>query len=330
MTEQHTTDETSRWTVLQRGTNATDESNPDNLARRRFLVAGAAGMSIALAGCLGDDYEDEYEQALQDLEEKDTQIDNLEQQLQEAQDDLDEKSRNHIIVSNTYLANGQGIDPEFDRFSRSDTLQTVYVQGAPVGFRVGIYEANTGASTPPERVEEATVTIEGLGQELALEWNSQREIWQAVLKETDDLAADVYEYTISVTLDGEVRHLQTHEGTFEIVEYVAQTHAVEYTDPKGTVAGLDERETIDVPETQELLIAGEEEGWNLPYNCRRGVCGRCVAKTDVDVDEHVEMSENEVLEDEHIEEGYFLTCTGQPRDGFSFETDVYDEIRDEL
>ncbi|MDR5671555.1 Ferredoxin [Halalkaliarchaeum sp. AArc-CO] len=92
----------------------------------------------------------------------------------------------------------------------------------------------------------------------------------------------------------------------------AETHAIEY---------VKQEATIDVPETENLLEAGEEQGWDLPYQCRVGVCGQCTARVDGDGHELVEMTDNDVLSDDEIEDGYVLTCTGQPRAEFSIETD---------
>lgn len=92
----------------------------------------------------------------------------------------------------------------------------------------------------------------------------------------------------------------------------AETHAIEY---------VKQEATIDVLETENLLEAGEEQGWDLPYQCRVGVCGQCTARVDGDGHELVEMTDNDVLSDDEIEDGYVLTCTGQPRAEFSIETD---------
>ncbi len=86
--------------------------------------------------------------------------------------------------------------------------------------------------------------------------------------------------------------------------------------------------TIEVPEDQNLLEAGEEEGLELPYQCRVGRCGVCLSQAEGDASELVEMTANDYgpLDDEAISEGYFLTCTGQPRDDISFETGKQNEL----
>ena len=326
------------WTVLRRKTSSCDDSDDcddssdcDSSSRRQFIVTGAAGtVTVGLAGCLGlgDDYEEEYEQSQTQLEETETALSNLEDDLENTQSELEERDRNHVLTSSTYAVEGEVPNPDLERFVRTDSPQSVFVQGMVIRFQIGIHEANTGAAA--DTVDSAVVEIPDADVTLDLEWDSDSETWQAIWEDTEDAEPGVYTYTVEVTLDGEVRQVDTHQSQFEILEYVGQTYSVEYLDPGDNVSGLDGSATIDVSESTELLIAGEEQDWNLPYNCRVGRCGRCVAHTEKDVDDVAEMTENHVLPDELIEQGYLLTCTGQPRDEFSIETDVYNEIRDEL
>jgi 2Fe-2S type ferredoxin len=82
-----------------------------------------------------------------------------------------------------------------------------------------------------------------------------------------------------------------------------------------------EGETLTVSNTENLLEAGEEEGWDLPYACREGQCLSCAGRIpDGDAHEYMEMSNNEVLSDEELEKGYILTCVAYPQADFSIET----------
>lgn len=83
---------------------------------------------------------------------------------------------------------------------------------------------------------------------------------------------------------------------------------------------LEQGETIAVAEDQNLLEAGEAEGWELPYQCRSGVCGQCEAHVNGNGHDLVEMTTNDVLSEEEVEDGAVLTCTGQPRDEFEINT----------
>lgn len=86
-------------------------------------------------------------------------------------------------------------------------------------------------------------------------------------------------------------------------------------------------ESIEVPADKSLLVAGEEQGWDLPFNCRRGVCGECTAQLWGDARERVSMQDpddssrrNQFLEEEEIEDGFTLTCVGYPQSDFVLET----------
>ncbi len=82
-------------------------------------------------------------------------------------------------------------------------------------------------------------------------------------------------------------------------------------------------ETIEVDEEQALLYAGLDEGWDLPYACESGTCGQCTARYDGDANEVISHDGNEYLDDEQIEDGWFLTCVGYAEDDFAMETNVH-------
>ena len=94
-----------------------------------------------------------------------------------------------------------------------------------------------------------------------------------------------------------------------------ETHDVEF---------LKQERSIEIDSDEFLLKAGEDAGFDLPFWCRSGLCGACLAKVDGDGHELVHMTNNEFedLDDEAISEGYVLTCTGQPRADFAMETGV--------
>jgi ferredoxin len=105
------------------------------------------------------------------------------------------------------------------------------------------------------------------------------------------------------------------EGTETTVAEDIETFAIEF---------LNEEATIDVASNEALLYAGLDEGWNLPYQCERGICGQCTAKVDGDGSELVEHQSNDYLSDAQIEAGFVLTCVAQPRAEFAIETDMQD------
>lgn len=61
--------------------------------------------------------------------------------------------------------------------------------------------------------------------------------------------------------------------------------------------------------TQSILEAGNEEGADLPFSCKAGVCSTCRAKV---IEGEVEMDQNFALEDYELEAGYVLSCQCHP------------------
>lgn len=74
---------------------------------------------------------------------------------------------------------------------------------------------------------------------------------------------------------------------------------------------VEEGRTIQVPADTAILEAAEEQGVDLPYQCRMGVCGVCCSRR-LD-DGTVEQSEGMFLTGGEKDEGYVLTCIGRPQ-----------------
>ncbi len=92
---------------------------------------------------------------------------------------------------------------------------------------------------------------------------------------------------------------------------------IEYYDIEFTKEG----QTIEVANNETILEAGEEEGWDLPYACRQGQCLSCAGRvTDGPSTDYLRHSNNEMLGDEELEDGYTLTCVAYPTSEFSIET----------
>ncbi|MFB6254253.1 MAG: 2Fe-2S iron-sulfur cluster-binding protein [Halobacteriaceae archaeon] len=82
-----------------------------------------------------------------------------------------------------------------------------------------------------------------------------------------------------------------------------------------------EGETIEVANNETILEAGEDEGWDLPYACREGQCLSCGAHIeDGEALDYIRHSNNEMLNDDELEQGYCLTCVAYPVDDFTIET----------
>ncbi|MEF8886730.1 MAG: 2Fe-2S iron-sulfur cluster-binding protein [Haloarculaceae archaeon] len=92
-----------------------------------------------------------------------------------------------------------------------------------------------------------------------------------------------------------------------------ETYEIEFS-KKGT--------TVEVAENENLLEAGEDEGWDLPYACREGQCLSCSGHiADGDAHEYIRHSQNDTLNDDEMDKGYCLTCTAYPTQSFTLETD---------
>lgn len=61
---------------------------------------------------------------------------------------------------------------------------------------------------------------------------------------------------------------------------------------------------------QSILDAALQQGADLPFACKGGVCCTCRAKL---VEGKVDMDVNYALEEEEIEQGFILTCQSHPR-----------------
>ena len=59
-----------------------------------------------------------------------------------------------------------------------------------------------------------------------------------------------------------------------------------------------------------ILDAALENGADLPYACKGGVCATCRAKID---EGEVEMDVNYSLEPDEVERGFVLTCQSHPK-----------------
>mgnify|MGYP001391255830 FL=1 len=61
--------------------------------------------------------------------------------------------------------------------------------------------------------------------------------------------------------------------------------------------------------TQSLLEAGNENGADLPFSCKAGVCSTCKCKV---IEGEVDMDVSLGLEDYEVEAGYVLSCQSYP------------------
>ncbi|PSQ15605.1 (2Fe-2S)-binding protein [Halobacteriales archaeon QS_8_69_26] len=97
-----------------------------------------------------------------------------------------------------------------------------------------------------------------------------------------------------------------------IPEDEVEYHEIEY---------VKEGETIEVANDENLLEAGEDEDWDLPYSCRQGQCVSCGGLIpDGNAEDYVIHDGQEMLDEGELEDGYVLTCVAYPTESFSLET----------
>ena len=85
--------------------------------------------------------------------------------------------------------------------------------------------------------------------------------------------------------------------------------------------GIDQ--TVEVPEDRYILETAEEQGMELPYSCRQGVCSTCTVKM---IEGTVDQSEGTYLSEEQIAKGYVLICIAHPQSNCVFETHKEEEV----
>lgn len=74
-----------------------------------------------------------------------------------------------------------------------------------------------------------------------------------------------------------------------------------------TLKHLGRISTFEVPGNETILHAALRQGIALPYSCKGGVCGSCIARCS---EGEVWMSLNDVLTEKELSQGLVLTCTG--------------------
>lgn len=77
------------------------------------------------------------------------------------------------------------------------------------------------------------------------------------------------------------------------------------------ISGGKEYHLVAPPKTT-ILKTAIEQGVQVPYSCKSGICGTCAALCREGV---VKMSVNQVLTDRDLRQGWVLTCVGYPATG---------------
>lgn len=67
---------------------------------------------------------------------------------------------------------------------------------------------------------------------------------------------------------------------------------------------------------ESILELAEENGIDIEYECRQGICGTCKVKL---LSGEVDMETEDGLEDEEIQNGFILTCVSVPKSDIVLE-----------
>ena len=94
--------------------------------------------------------------------------------------------------------------------------------------------------------------------------------------------------------------LKTVSVTDSLINFPPQTIRINFKN---------ESYDLVVGENQSILQAALQNGIQLPYSCRNGICSACTALCKSG---GVEMVKNDVLTDLDLSQGWVLTCTGHP------------------
>lgn len=179
-------------------------TGPD-VSRRKLMVASAAGAGVAsLSGCVsglaGDGASGD-------------------------QEDGEGEMPNYVVTSHVYTTHH--IDEyQHAHFGASCAPQYQFVPGMLVGFRVGIWDPDTGEQLSNDDVDAVTISFDGPTDfdDLELEWNGDdeehpAEQWSARLRNTENAEPGRYKYTVHVTDDdANYQYVGIWENTFTFLD----------------------------------------------------------------------------------------------------------------
>ncbi|MGA8853332.1 MAG: ferredoxin--NADP reductase [Christiangramia sp.] len=99
---------------------------------------------------------------------------------------------------------------------------------------------------------------------------------------------------------------------FELFTTTAEEKKIEGDTDGATAVTItvdDEEFTFSMDRKAVVLDIALENDIDVPYSCQGGICSSCMARI---TEGKAEMSKNQILTDEEIEEGFVLTCQAHP------------------
>lgn len=133
----------------------------------------------------------------------------------------------YVVTSHVFVTGDIG-DFQHTHFASSCAPQYQFVPGQTIGFRVGIWDPETGEQLTDDDLDAVTISVDGpttFGP-LECEWNGDDEEhpadqWSVSLRATDDAPPGEYTWTVSVTdsdSEAEFRHVGIWSNTFTFLD----------------------------------------------------------------------------------------------------------------
>lgn len=191
-----------------------------DLSRRKILLTGGVGAAAGLSGCSGlGGGETPTPRVIEKTVIEERTVEKTVKVTPEPEPE------SYVVTSHVFVT-GDVEGFEHTHFAASCAPQYQFVPGQTIGFRVGIWDPDTGEQLTNEDLESVTITVEGPTDfgPLECDWNGDDEEhpadqWSVSLRDTDNAPAGQYKWTVSVTdSDAEFRSVGIWENTFTMLE----------------------------------------------------------------------------------------------------------------
>lgn len=117
-----------------------------------------------------------------------------------------------------------------------------------------------------------------------------------------------------VLIDFEVPERQIHKESFYSESVKPKKEILESTGESGAAYDVHiildgEEYEVNVPGNKSILEAALDQDIDMPFSCQSGLCTACRGKL---LEGHVEMSDDDGLSEEELNQGYILNCVSKP------------------